>query len=148
MRVLVGLLTCLWAGELSTAVAADPPPTTSTSGPAPQSSPPAAPASKPNQSAPVPTASAPSSAAVAAPGTTPAASDRTLSSAEEKRLISAGYKVETRSDGEKYYCRREAVLGSRFESKVCKTAQQIKTAREQDQDNLNQQQVQHKLNGS
>jgi hypothetical protein len=40
---------------------------------------------------------------------------------DEKELISSGYKLEMH-DGEKYFCRKEQQLGSRFEHKICDTA--------------------------
>jgi hypothetical protein len=47
---------------------------------------------------------------------------------DEKELLSRGYKLETRH-GEKYFCRREQQLGSRFEIKSCDTAQSIQAHR-------------------
>jgi hypothetical protein len=50
--------------------------------------------------------------------------DKTLTNAQVKQLLAKGYKPQGRGD-EVYYCRREQELGSRFERKVCKTADQI-----------------------
>jgi hypothetical protein len=50
--------------------------------------------------------------------------DKTLTNAQVKQLLAKGYKPQGRGD-EVYYCRREQELGSRFEHKVCKTADQI-----------------------
>jgi hypothetical protein len=47
---------------------------------------------------------------------------------DEKELLSRGYKLEMRH-GEKYFCRREQQLGSRFEIKSCDTAQSIQAHR-------------------
>ena len=44
--------------------------------------------------------------------------------ANEKALLSQGYRLEVRN-GEKTFCRREVVLGSHFEKKVCGTADQL-----------------------
>lgn len=50
--------------------------------------------------------------------------DKTLTDAQVKQLLARGYKPQSRGSTV-YYCRREQQLGSRFESKVCKTADQI-----------------------
>lgn len=87
----------------------------------------------------------PSSAAVAA--ATPASS--TVSSAEVRKsdapatsdvtpeqmktLRSAGYKPEVHN-GQTFFCRREAVLGSRLESKVCGTAAEIERSTQNSQE--------------
>jgi hypothetical protein len=42
----------------------------------------------------------------------------------DKRLRAQGYKVETRGD-EIFYCRNEAIIGTRFERKVCATSEQL-----------------------
>jgi hypothetical protein len=42
----------------------------------------------------------------------------------DKKLRAQGYKVETRG-GEKIYCRVETLIGSRFDHKVCATAEQM-----------------------
>jgi hypothetical protein len=52
-----------------------------------------------------------------------AASDG-VTPAQAKMFRSAGYKVEVRN-GLTYYCRKEARLGTRFESKVCGTADEL-----------------------
>jgi hypothetical protein len=54
---------------------------------------------------------------------------------EEKELISRGYKVEMRH-GEKYFCRREPELGSRFEMKSCNTAESIQAKRANSQETV------------
>jgi len=66
---------------------------------------------------------------VAATGATPAKSDDSVNAAEDKRLRALGYKPEIRND-KKYYCRREAPLGSRFETKICGTAEQLSSVRQ------------------
>jgi hypothetical protein len=52
--------------------------------------------------------------------------DDTVTDAQLKQILSKGYKPSGQARGnEVYYCRRERELGSRFETKVCKTAAQI-----------------------
>jgi len=52
--------------------------------------------------------------------------DDTVNDAQLKQLLAQGYKPASQARGnEVYYCRRESELGSRFESKVCKTAARI-----------------------
>jgi hypothetical protein len=50
--------------------------------------------------------------------------DKTLTNAQVKQLLAKGYRPQAGGDNV-YYCRREPVLGSRFEHKICKTADQI-----------------------
>ncbi len=52
---------------------------------------------------------------------------------QDKELIARGYKLEMRQ-GEKYFCRREQQLGSRFEVKTCDTAQSIEARRAESQE--------------
>jgi hypothetical protein len=54
---------------------------------------------------------------------------------EEKQLIARGYKLEIRQ-GEKYFCRREQQIGSRFEVKTCDTAQSIQVRRAESQEEM------------
>jgi|HubBroStandDraft_5_1064220.scaffolds.fasta_scaffold252008_1 hypothetical protein len=132
MRTAAGLVTVLFAGVMTQAWAADPP------------SPPQSPA---------PTATAPaeqqSAAPAAAPQTAPAASESgaikppvTVTSSKpedltlaDKELLSRGYKLEMRH-GEKYFCRREQQIGSRFEVKNCDTAESIESHRASGQEAL------------
>jgi hypothetical protein len=52
--------------------------------------------------------------------------DDTVTDAQLKQILAKGYKPETQARGnEVYYCRSEPVLGSRFETKVCRTAVRI-----------------------
>ena len=52
--------------------------------------------------------------------------DDTVTGAQLKQILSKGYKPASQARGnEVYYCRSERELGSRFETKVCKTAAQI-----------------------
>ena len=50
--------------------------------------------------------------------------DKTLTEPQVHQLLARGYKAEGHG-GEVYYCHREQQLGSRFETKVCRTAAQI-----------------------
>jgi hypothetical protein len=105
----VGILACISFGGISLAVA-DPPVT------------PAAPATASTPAAPA-TTSAPAAPTAATPAQTPAApADADM---QEKHFLAEGYKVEMRH-GEKYFCRREDLLGSRLGGqKNCSTAQQL-----------------------
>jgi hypothetical protein len=47
--------------------------------------------------------------------------DETLNGAQLKQILAKGYKPEGRGD-QVFYCRRESELGTRFETKVCRTA--------------------------
>jgi hypothetical protein len=125
MRFAVGVLLCLNAGAVSLALA-DPSP----SAPAPETA--------------APAAAAPAAAPAAGPATsaraaTPPAAARPEAPAkpavdpEENRLISQGYKPEMRN-GQKVFCRREASLGSRFETKMCATAEQLKSVSQNGKD--------------
>lgn len=49
------------------------------------------------------------------------------SEANVKRLSAAGYKPEAHN-GEIFYCRRETKMGSRFDTKVCGTVDQLAAA--------------------
>ena len=55
--------------------------------------------------------------------------------AEEKSLRSRGYSKEIHN-GQTLYCRREAALGTRFETKQCGTAESINLAAQQGKDQL------------
>jgi hypothetical protein len=47
-----------------------------------------------------------------------------MTDAQVKQLLAKGYRPQARG-GEVFYCRREAVLGSRFEQKICRSAEQL-----------------------
>jgi hypothetical protein len=71
------------------------------------------------------TPSKPASTTKPASSTAPAHSSNSQDLTEdEKRLISRGYRLEVKN-GQKTFCRREVVLGSHFEKKVCGTAEQL-----------------------
>src|SRR5689334_10675142 len=56
-----------------------------------------------------------------------------------KRLRAAGYKPEAHGD-EVVFCRREPVLGSHFQRKVCNTAEQLESQTNTSQDELEEMQ--------
>jgi hypothetical protein len=107
---------------------------------------PTPPASAPGPAtAPAPAAAAP---AAAPSGDTTASAlkvnrihleDKTLTNDEIKALFAQGYKPSFRN-GEVYYCRREATLGTRFESMICRTAQQMKDFQQESKDLVNDKQ--------
>jgi uncharacterized protein len=52
--------------------------------------------------------------------------DDTVNDAQLKQILAKGYRPERQARGnEVYYCRKETELGSRFETKVCRTAARI-----------------------
>jgi hypothetical protein len=59
--------------------------------------------------------------------------DKTLTNDEVKALFAQGYKPTSRN-GEVYYCRKEAQLGTRFEHMTCRTADQMKQIAQQSKD--------------
>ena len=128
MRLIVGLLTCCCAFTVTQTFADEPPAQTSSADQPAQTSSPAA----------TPSAAAPASSTASAQTTAaskPAASADATDEATDKRLRSQGYKPEVRN-GTKIYCRKEAELGSRFESKICGTAEQLSNANKDSQDAL------------
>ena len=75
----------------------------------------------PSQSSPVASAQA-----VATKSVKKILVDDTVTDAQLKQILAKGYKPESQARGnEVYYCRREGQLGSRFETKICKTARRI-----------------------
>jgi pyruvate/2-oxoglutarate dehydrogenase complex dihydrolipoamide acyltransferase (E2) component len=59
--------------------------------------------------------------------------DKTLTNDEVRRLFEQGYKPTSRN-GEVYYCRKEAELGTRFAKTICRTADQMKQMEQQAKD--------------
>jgi hypothetical protein len=58
--------------------------------------------------------------------------DDTVTDAQLRQILAKGYEPERQARGnEVYYCRREHDLGSRFETKVCRTAARILQEEEQ-----------------
>jgi hypothetical protein len=120
MRFVVGVLACMGVGGLALADPATP-------APAPTSTAPSASTSA--ASAAAPAATAPASPAAVTPPVTAPASAAAAKTPEidqvDKHFLSEGYKMEMRH-GEKVFCRREDVLGSRLGAqKFCSTAQQL-----------------------
>ncbi len=73
----------------------------------------------------------------ASPAATSAAQPPASAPAVPKKVLSS-YKLRIK-DGKKYYCTREAVLGSHFEKTVCLTEEQVAEAeqrRQQQRDDL------------
>lgn len=142
MRIAVGILIGL--SGVPTVWASEPPPTATAAPSATPTDQPAAPA--PGQDKPTP-AEAPSTAPSATPSA-PAAAAASPSkataqppktpelTADEKNLLSHGYKLETR-DGKKYFCHSESQLGTRFSTKVCRSEEQIAATRQNSKDYLN-----------
>lgn len=67
----------------------------------------------------------------------PAAQPSTAAPGVPKKVL-AGYKLRVK-DGKKYYCTREAVLGSKFEKTICLTEEQVaevEQRRQQQRDDL------------
>jgi hypothetical protein len=137
VRVSAGLLTVLCAGVLCQQALGDEPPAPAQS-PAPAT---ATAASTADQGA-VPAGGEKSAAAPAAPQNAAPSTAASTSvkpgltvvgtkpelTAEDKELMARGYKLEMRR-GEKYFCRREQQIGSRFETKSCNTAESIEAQR-------------------
>lgn len=103
-----------------------------------------APAGPPAESSPVPAAEQPArteSPSQPTPDTEAAAEAAERQKLEDEALRKEGYKV-TEVKGEKRYCKKETILGSRLNSRtVCWTADQIK-ANKEDADILREKQGQ------
>jgi hypothetical protein len=140
VRAAAGLLTVLCAGVLcQQALAAEPPvppPPPAAAAPAGQQSATtpggqknaAAPAAQ--QNAVTPTAeSTPIKPPITVVGTKPELTP------QDKELLSRGYKLEMRH-GEKYFCRLESQIDSRFQIRSCDTAQSIEAHRASGQEAL------------
>jgi hypothetical protein len=124
MRKLMGLLAVISVAGISPVFATDPPATTTTSDTA------STPAKTDQPSDTKATATA---TAKPADGQVKLVAGDDAADKQLKRLKAAGYKPEVHG-GEVVFCRKEAVLGSRFEKKMCSTAdaldQQMSTAQE------------------
>ena len=121
MRMIVGLFTVLSVGALSQAMATDPPaeaPKAATSTPAPSTT---APAATSTSTTTTDKATAPST-----DGTRQVklVAGDDAADARLKKLRAAGYRAEMHGK-ELLFCRKEAVVGSRFEKKVCSTAEEL-----------------------
>jgi hypothetical protein len=114
MRTLIGILAIAFSGSTTAVFAMEPP-----AAAPPQTSPPTA--TTPAEVAS--TKSTVDSRAEQATKVTLTAGDA-AAAAELKRLKAAGYQPETHG-GEIWFCRKEAVIGTRLEKKVCNTADQL-----------------------
>ena len=141
MRLAVGLLASLSLVGFAPAFATDPAPQSTT----PQGQQPTATPARDSSTttatpaAAAPTASAPAAASTTTPGTAPA-STATITGTkpsdltpQEKNLISQGYTLQMRKD-QKYFCRNEATVGTRFTRKTCQTSDQIFANTQQSKD--------------
>jgi hypothetical protein len=132
MRIVIGILACLCICESSQVLATDPAPAASPPADASQAPAAATPAAAPSATqAASSTPAAASASASATPG---------VSAEDDKRLRAAGYKP-TVQNGQTYYCKSEQVMGSRFEHKVCRTAEQVSADRNQGRDETEKSQV-------
>jgi hypothetical protein len=133
VRVTAGLLTALCAAALCQQALGDEPSAPSQT--------PAAAASTAEQSAATSggekSAAAPAAPQNAAPSTPASTSvkpgltvvgTKPELTPEDKEIIARGYKLEMRR-GEKYFCRNEQQIGSRFSTKSCNTAESIEAQR-------------------
>jgi hypothetical protein len=138
MRVTAGLIAVLCTGVLSQALAADPPapPPPAPAAVAPVDQPSATPPAG-QQSATTPAAqqnAASPTAGTIKPGVTVVGTKPELTP-QDKELLSRGYKLEMRH-GEKYFCRTETQIDSRFPVRNCDTAQSIEAQRASSQEAL------------
>ena len=118
MRLVGCLYVCVICGTLP-AVAGEPPTQQAESAPATSTTQPSSTTQTPSK---------PASKTKPASSTPPAHSSNPQDLTEaEQRLISRGYRLELQN-GKKTFCRREVVLGSRLEKKVCGTADQLAEA--------------------
>jgi hypothetical protein len=127
MRIVVGVMACLGAGALTSALA-DPP--TDTQGDKPAATA-AAPAASP---APASASQAASSDAAAAR----AAAAKAQLDRDTRHFLAEGYKPEMHR-GEQIYCRKENVLGSRVTAmKDCGTIEQLRVREERTNENAHE----------
>jgi hypothetical protein len=124
MRMIVGLFTVLTVGALSQAMATDPPaeaPKAATSSSAPSST-----ASEATTTSSTTAKSATTSTNASGTRQVKLIAGDAEADARLKKLRAAGYKTEMHGQ-EVVFCRKEPVLGSRFEHKVCNTAEELDT---------------------
>jgi hypothetical protein len=138
MRVNVGLITALCVAFVyQTALADDPPAPpqpAQAAAPAEQSAAPAG--EQKNAATPAPQPSAAAAAPAIKPGLTVSTAKPELTPAD-KELLARGYKLEMRH-GEKYFCRSETPIESRFPIKSCDTAESIESHRQESQEAVRQ----------
>jgi hypothetical protein len=131
MRLWAGLLTLIGIGVVSMVLADPAAPAPDAAASAPSA---AAPAAAPAGATPVAPAAVPTAAVITAP-----AEDDLL----DRHLRAEGYKVEMRN-GQKVYCRKEEVIGTRLgaSTKTCNTAEQLKITEAQAHEELQRSQRQ------
>lgn len=129
MRIFVPLLISFCGPLCLPSVAAEPPAPASTAAGGEKTPAPEPAAAKTNPVAPTandsssPSPSAASKAPLAAANASPSSLQDSANS-QDKSLRARGYKPESRG-GTTVYCRKEAVLGSRFENKICRSAAEL-----------------------
>ena len=130
MRTATALIAIMFTGVVSQALATEPqtPAEQQSATAAGQQSAAPAPAAQPTAAAP-----APDSASIKPPVTV--IGTKAELTPPEKELISRGYKLEMRH-GEKYFCKTESDIESRFPRKNCDTAQSIEAHRLESQEAL------------
>jgi hypothetical protein len=69
----------------------------------------------------------------AAPTSAPAQSKTPALTNDDKILLAQGYKLEMRG-GQKFFCHSETQLGTRFQNKVCHTAEALAASRQNSKD--------------
>jgi hypothetical protein len=125
MRIFVPLLISFCGPLCLPSVAAEPPASAvadgeKTAAPAAANTNPTAPTTNDSSNPPPSAASKPP---LAATNALPSSLQDSANS-QDKSLRARGYKPETRG-GTTVYCRKEAVLGSRFENKICRSAAEL-----------------------
>jgi hypothetical protein len=125
MRLSIGFLAFLCVGAVSQAMATDPPATSAptTAAPAPATETAATTETQTSTKTAATTQSATASEQ-AAPKTVKLVAGDADADAKLRQLKGMGYKAEMHGS-EVVFCRRETVLGSRFEKKVCNTAEAL-----------------------
>jgi len=108
MRKLIGLLAVISVASVSPVFATDPPPAATTSETAKNE----------------PSTDTKATATKPVDGQVKLIAGDADADKQLKRLKAAGYKSEVHG-GEVVFCRKEAVLGSRFEKKICNTAEAL-----------------------
>jgi len=143
MRMIIGVFAALSVGVLSPAFGTDPPAAEAAKPATPASASPSVDSSATTTSTPAkqPADRETTTAASSADGTKSvrliigdAAADARL-----KKLRAAGYKPEAHGD-EVVFCRREPVLGTKFQRKVCNTAEQLEAQASTGQDEVEEMQ--------